>query len=46
MGMFDTFYGTYTCPKCGKSVDFEEQSKGFNKRYPRRYRYRQNPRIC
>lgn len=29
MGMFDTFYGTYTCPKCGKSVDFEEQSKDY-----------------
>lgn len=30
MGMFDTFYGTYTCPKCGKSVDFEEQSKDYD----------------
>ncbi len=29
MGMFDTFYGIYTCPKCGKKVDFEEQSKDY-----------------
>ena len=30
MGLFDTFYGTYTCPKCGKAVDFEEQSKDYD----------------
>ncbi len=30
MGLFDTFYGTYTCHECGKAVDFEEQSKDYD----------------
>ncbi len=29
MGMFDTFYGKYTCEHCGKTVEFEEQTKDF-----------------
>lgn len=29
MGMFDTFYGRYTCEHCGKTVEFEEQTKDF-----------------
>lgn len=29
MGMYDTFWGTYTCLHCGKEVNFEEQTKDF-----------------
>ncbi|MBP3781785.1 MAG: hypothetical protein J6I68_00900 [Butyrivibrio sp.] len=29
MGMYDTFWGTYTCLHCGKEVEFEEQTKDF-----------------
>ena len=30
MGMFDTFYGSYTCKHCRKEVDFEEQTKDYD----------------
>ncbi|MBE5858524.1 MAG: hypothetical protein E7301_00135 [Butyrivibrio sp.] len=30
MGMYDTFWGTYTCRHCGKEVGFEEQTKDFD----------------
>ncbi len=29
MGMFDTFWGTYTCPCCNREVKFEEQTKEY-----------------
>ena len=31
MGMFDTFYGEYVCPECGKTVQFEEQTKDYER---------------
>ena len=31
MGMYDTFWGMYTCPHCGKEVEFEEQTKEFGR---------------
>ena len=29
MGMYDTFWGKYKCPNCGKEVQFEEQTKRY-----------------
>lgn len=31
MGMYDTFWGTYICPGCNKEIQFEEQTKDYER---------------
>lgn len=31
MGMYDSFWGKYICPRCKKQVDFEEQTKDYGR---------------
>lgn len=31
MGMYDTFWGKYICPGCGKEIQFEEQTKDYER---------------
>ncbi len=31
MGMYDTFWGKYICPGCHKEIQFEEQTKNYER---------------